>query len=106
MATHSARIAYASATAAAALVSLLTVWTRIVGSEENPANLGYFGVVFTAIACAFTARFRAADMARGMMATAGAQALIGLAVATAPISARIEPHGVAGVVIQSAVFVA
>jgi hypothetical protein len=77
----------------------------MVGNEDNPANLGYFGVVFTGVACAFTARFRAEGMARAMLATAGVQMVIGMFVATAPISARIEPHGVAGVVMQAGLFV-
>ncbi len=106
MAINSPRTAYSLGVAVAVAVSLLQVWMRMVGSEDNPANLAYFTVVMAALACAFTARFRAAGMARAMLATAGVQALVGLAVATAPISARIEPHGVAGVVAQSAVFVA
>ena len=97
--------AYRIGAVIAVAVSLLQIWMRMVGSEDNPANLGFFGVVMTAGACAFTARFRAEGMARAMLATAGAQSLIGLAVATAPISATVEPHGVAGVVIQSAGFV-
>ena len=98
--------AYRIGAAVAVGVSFLETWMRMVGSEDNPANLGFFGVVMTAGACAFTARFRAEGMARAMLATAGAQALVGLAVATAPISARVEPHGVAGVVVQSGLFVA
>lgn len=97
--------AYRIGVSVAVFVSLLTFWMRIVGSEDNPANLGYFAVVFTAAACAFTARFTAAGMARAMLATAGVQAVIGMFVATAQISARIEPHGVAGVVIQAGLFV-
>jgi hypothetical protein len=97
--------AYRIGAALAVMVSLLTIWMRMVGNEDNPANLGYFAVVFAAAACAFTARFRAEGMARAMFATAGVQALIGAFVATAPVSARIEPHGVAGVVMQSGLFV-
>jgi hypothetical protein len=106
MASSSGHVAYRFGVAVAVGVSLLQTWMRMVGSEDNPANLGFFGVVITAGACAFTARFAAAGMARGMVATAGAQALIGLAVATAPISVQVERHGPAGVVAQSAVFVA
>lgn len=96
---------YRLAAAIAVAVSFLTIWTRMVGSEENPANLAYFTVVMAAAACAFTARLKAQNMARAMLATAGVQAMVGLAVATAPITAQIERHGVTGVVIQSALFV-
>jgi hypothetical protein len=106
MASKPGHTAYRIAAAVAVAVSLLQIWMRMVGSEDNPANLGFFGVVITAGACAFTARFRAEGMARAMLATAGAQALIGLAVATAPISVHIERHGPAGVVMQSGLFVA
>ncbi|RYD99077.1 MAG: hypothetical protein EOP61_14885, partial [Sphingomonadales bacterium] len=44
----------------AVLVSLFQIWINlavgIVGNEENPANQGFFGVVVTAMACAFVAR--------------------------------------------------
>lgn len=105
MSGNTGNSAYRIGAAVAVAVSFLTVWMRMVGSEDNPANLGFFGVVMTAGACAFAVRFRAEGMARAMLATAGVQALIGLAVATAPVSARVEPHGVAGVVMQSAIFV-
>lgn len=97
---------YRLGAAVAFAVSLLTVWMRMVGSEDNPANLAYFGVVMTAAACTFTAKLRPEGMARAMLATAGVQALIGLAVATAPITAQIERYGVPGVTRQAALFVA
>ena len=56
----------------------LLVWINlavgIIGSEENPANLMYFGVVAIAGAGAALARFRAEALARAMVATAIAQA--------------------------------
>jgi hypothetical protein len=97
---------YRLAATIAVLTGLLTFWMRMVGSEDNPANLGYFAVVMAAAACAFTAKLRPEGMARAMLATAGVQALIGLAVATAPITAQIERYGVTGVVRQAALFVA
>lgn len=106
MADTTGNIAYRFAAAVAVAVSLLQTWMRMVGSEDNPHNLGFFVVVMAAGACAFTARFRAEAMARAMLATAGVQALVGLAVATAPITAQIERYGVAGVVRQSGLFVA
>ena len=100
------RTHYFLGVAVAMVVALLQIWMRMVGSEDNPANLGFFVVVMTAAACAFTARSRAEGMARGILATAAVQALVGLAVATAPMTARVEPHGVIGVVMQSGLFVA
>lgn len=81
----------------AAATGVLQIWMNvavgILGSEENPANMGFFMIVATAGACAFTARFRPEGMARGMVATAGLQALLGVAVATAPVNAA-ESTGV------------
>ena len=104
------RIFYAIGAAVALAAGLLQVWMNlavgIVGSEDNPVNQGFYMVVATAAACAFTARFEAAGMARAMLATAGIQALLGLAVATAPSTARIEPMGATGVLLLSGGFVA
>jgi hypothetical protein len=78
----------------------------IVGSEDNPTNLGFYLVVASAGACAFTARLRADAMARAMLATAGLQALLTLVVATAPSTARIEPMGATGVLVLGGGFTA
>lgn len=78
----------------------MTVAAGIVG-EDNPANQGFFGVVVTALACVFVARLKAENMARAMVATAAAQALLGIAVATAPSTASLAPHGPTGIVILS-----
>jgi len=59
-----------------------------------------------AAACAFVARLRPDGMVRAMLATAGVQALLGLMVATAPVTARVEPMGAGGVALLSSVFVA
>jgi hypothetical protein len=61
---------------------------------------------FAAGACAFTARLRADGMARAMLAVAGPQALLALAVATAPSTARIEPMSAIGVLALSGGFTA
>lgn len=104
------RIFYRIGAAVALAASLLQVWMNlavgIVGDEDNPVNQGFYMVVATAAACAFTARLEAGGMARGMLATAGIQALLGLAVATAPSTARIEPMGATGVLVLSGGFVA
>lgn len=92
-------IAYGAGAGVALVAAFLQVWMNlavgIVGNEDNPVNLGFFGVVVTAGACAFTARFRAAGMARAMLAVAGVQALLAMVIATAPSNAR-DAVGVLG----------
>ena len=100
------RIAAAIALAAGALQVWINLAVGIVGSEDNPVNQGVYGEVVAAAACAFTARFAAAGLARAMFATAGVQALLALAVATAPSTARDDPMGTTGVLTLSAGFVA
>jgi hypothetical protein len=78
----------------------------IVGSTDNPQNQGFFGVVVAAMACTFVARLRPDGMARAMLATAGVQALLGLMVATAPITARVDPMGPQGVLLLTGLFTA
>ena len=109
MASQFGRMAYRFGIAVAVLVSFLEVWMNlavgIVGDTDNPQNAGFFGVVVSAAACAFVARGRADGMARAMLATAGVQALLGLMVATAPITAR-DPAGPLGVAVLTAGFTA
>ena len=92
----------------AVFAGLFQVWINlavgIVGSEDNQANQAFFGVVITAAACAFTARL-AEGMTRAMLATAGVQAFVALALATAPSTARIGPDEPTKVVVLSAGFV-
>jgi len=110
MASKPERIAYRIGVAVALAAAFLQVWINlavgIVGSEDNPVNQGFYGVVVAAAACAFTARFQAGGMARAMLATAGVQALLALAVATAPSTARDDPMGATGVLALSGVFAA
>ena len=104
------RTLYRLGAAVALGASSLQVWMNlavgIVGSEDNPVNMGFFLVVVTAGACAFTAQFRAEGMARAMAAVAGMQALLAAAVATAPSTARDDPMGSVGVLLLSGLFVA
>lgn len=96
--------------AVALFAALVQIWMNlavgIVGSEDNPVNMGFFMVVATAAACAFTARLRADGMARAMLATAGVQALLGLAVATAPSTVIADSKGPLGVLVLSGGFTA
>lgn len=105
MASKPGQGTYWIAVAAAIFVSLFQMWINlavgIVGNEDNPANQGFFGVVVTAIACAFVARGQAKEMARAMLAVAAVQAFLALMLATAPSNARdIKP-----IVVLSSAFV-
>lgn len=108
MVVISGRTAYRVGVAFAVAAAFLQVWMNlavgIVGNEDNVQNQGFFGVVVTALACAFVSEFRPAGLARAMIATAGVQALLAVMVATAPITAQIDPMGPAGVLLLSSLF--
>jgi len=74
--------AYRAAVGVALAAAFILVWMNlavgIIGSEDNPANLMYGGVLAVAIIGAVIARFRPAGMARALSATALAQALVGV----------------------------
>ena len=74
--------AYRAAAGVALAAAFILVWMNlavgIIGSEDNPANLMYGGVLAVAIIGAVIARFRPAGMARALSATALAQALVGV----------------------------
>ena len=65
---------YRFGVALALLGSLLVIWSNlavgIVGSEDNPVNLLFFGALVVGIAGTFIARFRPAGMSWAMLATA------------------------------------
>jgi hypothetical protein len=73
---------YRAAVAVAVIAAFILIWMNlsvgIIGSEDNPANLMYGGVLAIAITGAFIVRFRPHGMARVLMATAFAQALVGI----------------------------
>ena len=104
------RIPYRIGAGVALAVAFVQVWMNlavgIVGEADNPANQGFYGVVVAAAACAFTARLSADGMARAMLGVGAVQAVLGLAVGTAPSTARMEPMGAAGVLMLSGVFIA
>lgn len=74
------RNAYRAAVALAAAAALLNIWINlavgILGSEDNPANWLYGGVLAVASIGAVLARFQAPGMASAMVATTFAQALV------------------------------
>lgn len=76
--------AYRAGAAIALLTAFLTVWINlaagIIGNEDNPLNLMFFGVIAAAILGAIVAKFEAAGMARAMTAASALQGLIGVGV--------------------------
>jgi hypothetical protein len=72
--------AYRAAVGVALAAAFLLVWANlavgIIGSEDNPANLMYHGVLAVGIVGAILARFRPRGMARALVATALAQVVV------------------------------
>ncbi len=72
--------AYRSAVGVALAAAFILVWVNgavgIIGSENNDANLMYYGVLAVGLIGAFVARFRPRGMARALFATAVAQMLV------------------------------
>jgi peptidoglycan/LPS O-acetylase OafA/YrhL len=72
--------AYRAAVGVALAAAFILVWVNgavgIIGSEDNPANLMYGGVLAVGIIGAIIARFQPHGMARALFATALAQALV------------------------------
>jgi hypothetical protein len=73
--------AYRAAVGVAVVAAFILIWINlavgIIGSEDNPANLMYAGVLAIAILGAFIARFRPHGMALTFAATALAHGLAG-----------------------------
>ncbi len=101
-------IAYRAGVGVAVVTGLLLIWVNlavgIIGSEDNPANALYFGVLLVGFIGAGMARLRPRGMARTLFAAALAQMLV-------PVMALIiwkpdlaEPAGIAGVFILNALF--
>jgi len=74
------RMLYRSAAGIALAAACLLVWLSlgvgIIGKDGDPANLMYFGVLAIGVVGAIIARFRPIGMARALIATALAQALV------------------------------
>jgi len=104
MTSSSGTTSYRLGGAAALLAGFLVCWVNVavgIVGEDDPANLGFFGVVVTAAACAFVARLRAQDMARAMLAVAVVQAWLAVVILTAPST---TPDGARRVIIATSVF--
>lgn len=79
-ARKSGSLFYRAGLGLALATALLLIWGSlalgIIGSEDNPANLMYIGVLAVAVIGAGLARLRARGMARALFATALAQGLV------------------------------
>jgi hypothetical protein len=75
-------IAYRAAVGVAVVAAFILIWLNlavgIIGSEANPANLMYGGVLAVGVLGALMVRFQPHGMARALAATALAQALVGV----------------------------
>jgi hypothetical protein len=75
-------IAYRAAVGVAVVAASILIWLNlavgIIGSEDNPANLMYGGVLAVGILGALIVRFQPHGMARTLAATALAQAVVGV----------------------------
>lgn len=73
---------YRAAAGVAVVTAFLLVWLNLavglIGSEDNPANRMYAGVLLVGAGGALLARFRAPGMAWALVATAAAQGLVTL----------------------------
>ena len=91
---RSVNLAYRFAAAVALGTAFLMVWANaavgIIGSENNPANLMYAGVLAIGVIGAILARFRARGMARAMAVTAGALFVVFLAAVLGHVSDPVE----------------
>jgi hypothetical protein len=104
--------AYRAAVALAVVTGLVLIWLNLavglIGSEDNPANIMYFGVLLIGFAGAIVARLRPHGMARALFATATAQALvpvIALLINRPPMATPQAFYGVLGVFILNTFFV-
>ncbi|MET0271680.1 MAG: hypothetical protein ABW360_01685 [Phenylobacterium sp.] len=72
--------AYRAAVGIAVVTAFILVWVNlavgIIGGDDDPANLMYGAVLAVGLAGAVAARFRPQGMARALLATALAQALV------------------------------
>ena len=100
-------IAYRFAVGVALAAAFLLVWINvavgIIGEPDDGANVMYIGVIAVGIGGAFVARFRHQEMARALLATAFAQALVA-AIALIFGLGSGSPPGVLGILILNGFF--
>jgi hypothetical protein len=102
--------AYQIAVALALAGVFLLIWINgavgIIGSESNPMNLMYLGVVGIAVIGALIAHLQSEGMARALFATAMAQAVVPvIALIAQPHVILAQPPGVVGFFVLNSFFV-
>jgi hypothetical protein len=95
--------AYWAGVGVALVTSFATVWTTIVRDDGN--GMTFFLLIMAAAVGAFAAWFQPAGMARTMLGVVIMQALLGVAIATAPSTASL-PDGGFKALVFSGVFAA
>jgi hypothetical protein len=99
----SGRRTYRWGVAIALVTSFLILWTTVVRDDGN--GIGLFMLIMAAAVGGAAAWFRPAGMARTMLGVAVMQALLGIAIATAPSTAS-TPDGGFRILLASGVFMA
>lgn len=112
VARKSGNVAYRVATGLACATALLLIWINLavglIGSEDNPANGLYLGVLMVGGVGAATARLRPQGMARALFATAVAQAVVpvlAIVIRKLPVADQDELAGLIGVLFLNTIFV-
>ncbi len=101
-------LAYRAGAVLAVGAAFLMIWASlavgIVGSEADPINLAYPGVVVLALASAAALRFTAAGLAKAMLVAAAA--LVGIAVFALATGRGGSPGALAEILVANAMFAA
>lgn len=105
----SASTAYRFGAALALAGAFLTIWVNgavgMIGSEDNPYNLVFGGVLIVALVGTIIARFESSGMMRAMAMTAVAQFVAGAAGVSTDLRGAIFSMGFAGIwLLAAAVF--
>ena len=102
--------AYRIAVGVAVVAGLLLIWMNlavgIIGSEDNPANLLYAGVLAVGIIGAGIARFQPRGMSHTLFVTALSQMLVPVIALLIWMPSLDEPPGLVGVFMLNAFFAA
>jgi hypothetical protein len=98
--------AYRGGVAFAVAASFLIVWANgavgMVGDEDNPFNLNFFGVILVALVGAIVARFRPSGMTAATILAALAQVVIGVVGLSIDIRGGVLSAGFSGLWLLSA----
>lgn len=104
----SGSLAYRAGAALAVVAAFLTIWVNgavgMIGSEDNPYNFVFGGVLFVALTGAIVARLEPAGMMRAMVVTAIAQAVAGAFGLGVDVRGAVFSMGFAGPWLLAAAF--